>query len=218
MSYRINGPTTIGDTGQLNVILGNVTLTDVGTAQGTVYYSSAAGNLFALPPGTSGQFLQTQGPAANPIWASTGFVPDSSFSASKVAGDSFNNVPTIVANWSTAGAQFFNTGQFNTTTGLFTPTVTGKYSIDATVQYMNMGAGGNSGMRVLEFYDNTGASVLLSKSLQPTSDVNANQNISIDDVINLTAGSSYGLRFYRTNAAGVNTLQTTSFFAIFRLK
>jgi hypothetical protein len=47
-------------------------LTDVvltAPAQGDVYYRNAAGNVVNLGPGTSGQFLQTQGAAANPLWA-----------------------------------------------------------------------------------------------------------------------------------------------------
>jgi hypothetical protein len=40
------------------------------TAQGNTWYFSAAGTVSALAPGTSGQFLKTQGAGANPIWAS----------------------------------------------------------------------------------------------------------------------------------------------------
>ena len=38
------------------------------TAQGNTLYFSAAGVISALAPGTSGQVLETQGAAANPIW------------------------------------------------------------------------------------------------------------------------------------------------------
>jgi hypothetical protein len=48
--------------------LTDVTLTT--PAQGDVYYRNAAGNVVNLAPGTSGQFLKTQGAAANPLWAS----------------------------------------------------------------------------------------------------------------------------------------------------
>lgn len=39
-------------------------------AQGDIYYNAGSGVLTRLGPGTSGQFLQTQGANANPIWAS----------------------------------------------------------------------------------------------------------------------------------------------------
>lgn len=39
------------------------------TAQGTIPYFSATGVLSGLAPGTAGQFLETQGAAANPLWA-----------------------------------------------------------------------------------------------------------------------------------------------------
>ncbi len=39
------------------------------TAQGNILYFSSAGVLSALPPGTSGKFLQTLGAGANPQWA-----------------------------------------------------------------------------------------------------------------------------------------------------
>jgi len=39
-----------------------------GTAQGNTLYFSANGTMAALAPGTSGQFLKTQGAGANPTW------------------------------------------------------------------------------------------------------------------------------------------------------
>jgi hypothetical protein len=218
-SYVINGPTTIGDAGQLNEIKGNLRLTDIGTAQGTVYHVTASGNVAALLPGVNGQFLQTQGVAANPVWANVGgAVTDTSFSAAKVAGDSFSNIPTIVANWNIAGAQYFNTGEFNTTTGLFTPSATGKYIINSVLQYTNTGAAGNSGHRILEFYDNTSATVLLTISEQPTGNNNISKYITMISIFNLEAGSFYALRFYRSNATGTNTILSTSTYSIYRLR
>lgn len=50
-------------------------LTDIetllsGQAQGSVAFYDVNGQLNALPPGSSGQFLQSQGASANPVWAS----------------------------------------------------------------------------------------------------------------------------------------------------
>ena len=46
-----------------------IKMTDV--VQGDVLYGSAADTLSRLAPGTSGQVLQTQGAAANTVWAAT---------------------------------------------------------------------------------------------------------------------------------------------------
>jgi hypothetical protein len=45
---------------------------DMTGAQGSIYYVDASGNTVSLAPGTSGQFLRTNGAAANPTWATSG--------------------------------------------------------------------------------------------------------------------------------------------------
>jgi hypothetical protein len=60
-------------------VLTNKTLTapiiNIGSdAQGDVYYRNASGIFSRLAPGTSGQFLQTQGASANPQWSNTGIL------------------------------------------------------------------------------------------------------------------------------------------------
>lgn len=44
------------------------------STQGSILYRGAS-SWTALPPGTSGQFLQTSGASANPAWASVGSAP-----------------------------------------------------------------------------------------------------------------------------------------------
>lgn len=56
----------------LSVANGGFGADNSGVAQGNIFYVSAAGVISALGPGTSGQFLKTQGAAANPLWASAG--------------------------------------------------------------------------------------------------------------------------------------------------
>ena len=46
----------------------DVILKSLLTEQGDVIYASAASTPAALPHGTSGQFLKTQGHGANPMW------------------------------------------------------------------------------------------------------------------------------------------------------
>lgn len=70
-------PLSTGVTGTLPVANGGTGATTISaaidtafsSAQGSVLYRSAAG-WAALSPGTSGQFLKTQGAAANPVWSS----------------------------------------------------------------------------------------------------------------------------------------------------
>lgn len=60
--FKLNGTT---------VTTASTILDIVGATQGQVLYRNAS-NWTILGPGTSGQFLQTQGPAANPIWQTGG--------------------------------------------------------------------------------------------------------------------------------------------------
>jgi hypothetical protein len=67
------------------------------TARGTLLYRGATGWV-ALPPGTSGQFLKTQGAGADPLWA-----PGGSGVTSITAGAGIDTTPdTIVASGSVA--------------------------------------------------------------------------------------------------------------------
>lgn len=51
-----------------SINLGTPTITLGSDAQGDIFYRSSAGTIARLAPGTSGQFLKTQGAAANPTW------------------------------------------------------------------------------------------------------------------------------------------------------
>jgi hypothetical protein len=73
-------------------------LDDISATQGSILYRSASGWV-ALPPGTAGHFLKTNGAAANPEWAA----------ASGGGGGAFNpplasDFPTIVDNAGSTGA------------------------------------------------------------------------------------------------------------------
>jgi len=65
----------------LSVANGGLGADNSSGAQGSTLYFSATGTISVLGPGTSGQFLKTQGAAANPIW--------SNLFASYTAGDYF---------------------------------------------------------------------------------------------------------------------------------
>jgi hypothetical protein len=78
-----------------------------GTTQGTVLYRGAS-TWAALPPGTLGQFLQTQGASANPAWASV--TPPPWLIVKKTSDQSFTSNTTL-----TNDTQLFFTAAANTT-------------------------------------------------------------------------------------------------------
>ena len=89
-------------------------MTDV--VQGDVLYGSAADTLSRLAPGTSGQFLQTTGAGANPVWASLG---DNTPSFSASAAET--GLTTASYNKITAGTEMYDVGGcYDTSTGKFT--------------------------------------------------------------------------------------------------
>jgi len=55
-------------TGTLAVARGGLGASFAATLQGNIFYFSATGVISALVPGTSGQYLKTQGAGANPKW------------------------------------------------------------------------------------------------------------------------------------------------------
>ena len=65
----ING--TVSLESALSIANGGTNNASLSVTQGTVYYGDGS-KLVGLAPGTSGQFLQTQGAGANPQWASAG--------------------------------------------------------------------------------------------------------------------------------------------------
>lgn len=108
--------TTLGGTGQ-----------NFGaTAQGNVFYFSAAGVVSALVPGVSGQVLQTQGAAANPQWASV--VTSAAGTTNQVAVSGSTGAVT----WSLSGPHNFTT---LTSGGILLGAGTG--AITATAQLTN---------------------------------------------------------------------------------
>lgn len=66
-------------------------LTVASQAQGDVLYASSATAWARLAPGTSGQFLKTQGAAANPVWGDASFTPTA---ANALAGSVIQSVIT----------------------------------------------------------------------------------------------------------------------------
>ncbi len=84
----------IGLAGEVLQVSGGVpTWQTIGTVpapgtQGAILYDNGS-NWVALGPGTSGQFLQTQGAGANPVWATAGGAGDITAVGDVASGDAF---------------------------------------------------------------------------------------------------------------------------------
>lgn len=222
MSYIISGPTTIGTSAQLNTILGNVKFNDISTTQGSVFYVNSSGNLAGLNPGVSGQVLTTQGGSANPIWATIPTPSTVGFSAA-ANSNTISSTPAPITSWninSPTGATvnpFFNNGSvFDLGTGAFTPSTTGKYQIDAYIEYSITD---NADYRTLQFCDFNGGvyhPLLQTSNIQPSGDIGANQVLNIHQTINVSSSGTYFLVASISGGSFTDTVTTNSrFSAIF---
>jgi len=208
MSYIINGPTTIGDTGQLNEILGDVRLTDITSAFGDIVYADTSNNLARLAPGTSGQILQTNGVGAAPSWVSsaTNIV---GFSARKTGTQGgITTTATAITTWSTATApEYDNTGgDFNGTTGVFTAPANGTWLLQANVSFTTTS---NAGSRSVSVFIDDGVTPTAeyTYTFQPTGNVALSTNVPITVQIALTSTYDVTLRASTTN--GTLTVDAT---------
>ncbi len=207
MSYRINGPTEIGDTGALNTINGDLTFVDITTTQGNMFTVDASGNVAPIVTGTSGQALVSNGPGTAPTFQTLPAVTIENFAVDKDAGDTFDDTPTVIPSWNITSAYRYNTGSLAVATGLFTATNTGNFACKAQINYSNTN---NSGSRTLELFDTTNTAVIASTTVQPTgSTAIANTIVLTTDAL-LTAGDVYALRFSRDVDVGTNTIEDTS--------
>lgn len=229
MSYVISGPTTIGTAGQLNNILGNVRFTNIGTAQGTIFFAGATGpgNLTALAPSTSGFILQTNGAGADPSWVlNSASLATNGFFAAKTAGDTFIDTPIQIQTWNlTAPAAglsvnpFYNTGgpDFNVTTGVYTAPSTGAYLVDAYIEYSNTSPAHGS-LKTLSFVETSSTpanGVIVSCGpKQGSGNVSSNEVLHIHQVVKLFATATYALRIVASTSDTTNTILASSRFNI----
>lgn len=125
--------------------------------------------------------------------------------------------PTIITNWSASTSPEYNTssGNFNTTTGVFTVTATGIYSIDCNISFLNTATTGD---RIVEIYNGTTA--ILRKQFQSSSSSASIQQCNITGTVTLNSGDAISVRIYRTaTGTATITVQTTpgTWFGIYRL-
>lgn len=80
----------------------------IGSAQGDILYRGASA-WNALPPGTSGQFLKTQGAAANPVWAASGTVTSVATGTGLTGGPITSTGTISIANTTVTAGSYTNT-------------------------------------------------------------------------------------------------------------
>lgn len=212
MAYIINGPTQIGDVGQLNEIKGTLQL-DFCTATGDLIYSSNASGLMArLPIGTAGQFLTVV--AGLPAWTSsstteTGFSARLSAAAATIAAP-FANV-TIGGGsytWSTATAPEFDTtaGAFSTTTGVYTAPSAGTVSAQAAVSLLSSTNGGLRSMSLV--FNKAGTPQYYTVTAQPSANNAIPLTLHAAAQLSLVATNTLEVEINSTAASGTSSVQT----------
>lgn len=224
-TYNITGPLTIGSSSSLTNLLGNVLLSDIGTQQGSLYFSGSSGNLESLPPGTPGQILTTEGPSSNPKWVNKSGETTIGFSVAKQIPLHFAETEVTIGDWTStspnpnlSGNPFFNTGvpDFNLITGLFYVSITGTYLVDACIQYTNTSpAHGN--LKTLKFCEASSTPInepiVTVGPKQGTPDTSSTQILNLKQNILLKAGSVYALRIQASTSDAVNIITTESRFS-----
>lgn len=195
MSYTINGPTLIGDTGELNEILGTLQLSDVCTATGDIIYSSNANGLMTRRAiGTAGQVLTVVGGV--PDWATPTTIEEG-FSARKT-GTQVLTIPftdAVVTNWSTGTAPEYDTtgGDFNSTTGVYTASLAGTVNVRAGISLLS---NRNNGTRSLSIrYNGTNSFTMTAQpsannSIPTFLHASTNLNLAATDTVDIVINSS----------------------------
>lgn len=125
--------------------------------------------------------------------------------------------PTIITNWSISTSPEYDTtaGAFNTTTGVFTVSISGIYILDCNVSFTNTAATGD---RIVEIYN--GTSIILQKQFQPSSSTASIQDCDITGTVKLNAGDAISVRIYRTSTGTSSiTVQASprTWFSVYRL-
>lgn len=214
MSYVINGPTQIGDTGQLNEILGTLQLSDVCTAIGDIIYSSdAAGLMVALPIGTAGQVLTVVG--GIPAWA-TATTTETGFSAIKSGTQGPIAAPftdTTVDTWSVA-APYYDTsaGDFVPATGVYTASTAGSVNVRCGISLLSST---NSGSRSVSIRYN-GTTNVFTMTAQPSANNSIPTFLHASSSLLLAATDTVEVAITSTAATGNSTVQASpnSWFSI----
>lgn len=217
MSYVINGPTLIGDTGLDNTIQGTLTLADVCTDTGDLIYSSnATGLMTRLAAGTAGYVLTSNGPSTAPSWQVDTNSIDDAFSAGLTAAQTIlaaaattpvaiQGFTVAIPGFDTTTGGWFAAGQ---AAGIWTPGTAGKYRVSITVSFTNTdgAAASNAGNRTVRLV--AAGSNYIVKQFQPTGATAAEQQINFTTDIVLTAVQTVSVEIFSSTTAGGMTVTT----------
>lgn len=229
-TYVINGPTTIGDAGQLNEILGDVSLANITVTQGDMVYADALNDLTRLaapaPGNNTSVMLFNNGSGSQPVWLLHGSVGDvltvtgtntigwsnsnneaSAFGFSAIKANLFSVAGVSAATasningWTTTG-----TGLFDNTSGAF-DSGGGVFTASANGIYLiNFGlqleSATNGAARTLQLIKN-GSQTLASQTFQPASSTAVPATSVISDQFLLQSGDFVQSQVLRT-AVNVN--------------
>lgn len=141
----MTGALTCGAGLTCNAQVISVTLNNVCTTQGAVVYRDAS-TVTCLAPGASGQVLQSQGPAANPVWATSAGVNITSV-ADRTALKALDTTTIQTVSLRETG----RTGIFVWTTGNFTTSVATDTNEGIYVKANAISAGSGAWVRQFDF-------------------------------------------------------------------
>jgi len=216
-TYVISGPTTIGDFGQLNEILGDLQLSDVCTATGDLIYSTNASGLMGrIAIGSAGDVLRVVG--GIPQWSSfttseTGFSARVATFAAPLSAPFTNltvgnDVGQAGVTWSTSTAPEFDTtgGAFSTTTGVYTSPNAGTVNAQTSISLLSST---NAGVRSLSFVVNkAGTPQYYTMTAQPSANKTIPLTLHAAAQLSLATNDTLEVVISSTAASGNSTVQT----------
>lgn len=206
MAYIINGPTQIGDAGQLNTILGDVTLTNIATTLGDLLYVNGSANLAPIPIGAAGEVLTVV--AGIPAWV-TPTTTETGFSAIKSGAQGPITAPftdTTVTTWSVAAPYYDTTGgDFVPATGVYTASTAGTVNVRCGI---SLASSTNGGARSVSIRYN-GTTNVFTMTAQPSANNNIATFLHASSSILLAATDTIEVAISSTAATGNSTVQAS---------
>lgn len=191
-------------------ISGDIEFADTTSNAGDILFANASNVLTALPPAADGTVLTLSG--GLPSWQTPVTITSENFSAT--ADGTFTFSGTTASLISSGWTENYDTGIFDDTTGQVTVATTGRFHLDALLEFSSdaTAAGANGGTVTLELVlDPTGTpSVLRQVTVQPPSNANFPGTMTLASDLELTAADVVALRISRTSdLTGGSTNDTT---------
>ena len=215
-AYIINGPTQIGDSGQLNEIIGTLRLDYLNSVGAMTYSNTINGDMVALPIGSAGQVLRVV--SGIPTWSNfttteTGFSARvATFTAPLAApfteltvGD---DVGQAGVTWSTSTAPEFDTtgGAFSTTTGVYTSPNSGTVNAQTSISLLSNRNGGTRSLSLI--VNKAGTPQRYTMVAQPSGNVAIPLVLHAAAQLSLATNDTLEVVISSTAASGTSSVQT----------